>query len=306
MPFESSIQRCPHDGENPYSMISNELIRDERLHPSCRWMLIYLLSNKSGWKISTKQIANHCIQHHGCKRDSVYGWITQACEAGYMKKEMKIERGLHRCIYILSETPKFKKCLPDPICPDPVEPDPVGSELNNNYISTNVDIDKKEHIKEEGRKSALPSAEAKALADKLLLQMKTIKPGILPKAIGKWADTIDKMIRIDKRDPKIIVDVIECLDEKALIYVQSAAKFREEFDSLELKNKVKLQKVRVSTNRQFFLKCQNQYPKEFKNITFDVIEVIDVINNIKIPFDLGYKDFADAIAKMMGGEISES
>lgn len=303
--FEIPIERCPHDRENPYSMISNALIRDENLHPSCRWMLIYLLSNKEGWKISPKQIISHCKDFHGCSRDKIYEWIKQACEVGYMKKVEWKEKGLTRCKYLLSEQPKFKKCFTHTDQPDPVERDPVKTDYKNKYISTNVDIDKKEHIKE-GRKSAPPSAEAKALADKLVSKMKELKPDIRLKGIDKWGDPIDKLIRIDGKNPKVISDVIDCLDERALIYVQSAEKFRNEFDSLELKNKVKLQKNRISGNRQFFLKCQNQYPKEFKNITFDVTEVVDVVNNIRVSFDLNYKDFADAIAKMIGGQVYES
>ena len=108
------IERCPHDKENPYAMINRELIRDENLHPSTRWMLIYLLSMKDGWKISTRQIINHCHDHYGCGRDKVYDWIREAIEFGYMKIEKWEEKGMSRMRYLLSETPKFKKCFPLP------------------------------------------------------------------------------------------------------------------------------------------------------------------------------------------------
>jgi hypothetical protein len=174
-------------------------------------------------------------------------------------------------------------------------------------IPDTIKKDAKEKINiKEGRKSAQPSADAKALTHKLISKMKEIKPNITLRSTEKWAIDLDLLIRKDGKNPKVISDVIDCLDERALIYVQSGDKFRKEFDSLELKNKMTLKKQRISDNRQFFLKCQSQYPKEFKNITFDILEVVDVVNNIKIPFDLGYKDFAEAIAKMIGGEIHES
>lgn len=113
------IQRCPHDKENPYAQTSRALIRDNTLHPSASWMLIYLLSMKDGWKITPSQLINHVKGHYGCGRNKVYEWIHEACEAGYMKKEEWLEGGLKRCRYLLSEYPKFKKCLPRP---DPREP----------------------------------------------------------------------------------------------------------------------------------------------------------------------------------------
>lgn len=107
----SEIERCPHDRENPYTMISTALIRDENLHPTTRWILISLLSNKPGWKINAKQFVNS-LKPHGLGRDKVLSFFKQACEVGYMKKEVYFVGGLKRTRYILSEEPKFKKSLP--------------------------------------------------------------------------------------------------------------------------------------------------------------------------------------------------
>ena len=154
------IERCPHDRENPYAQINRELIRDERLHPSTRWMLIYLLSMKDGWKISPQQLKKHCEGHHGCGRDKIYDWIKEAIEYGYMKKEEWQEGGLNRCRYLLSEFPKFKKCLPDPDVQDPVDPDPVNTYYKKEHIL------KKKHIKKEstlaGAKESAPTAKPPA------------------------------------------------------------------------------------------------------------------------------------------------
>ena len=123
------IERCPHDKENPYAMINRDLIRDKLLHPSTRWMLIYLLSMKDGWRISPKQLKEHCLGHHGCGRDKIYDWIKDAIEAGYMKKVERFEGGLKRSHYLLSEFPKFKKSFPRPDNQDPDEQDPVCTDL---------------------------------------------------------------------------------------------------------------------------------------------------------------------------------
>lgn len=130
MSENDTIQRCPHDSENPYTMVLNSLIRDVSISPNCRWLLIYLLSNDKGWKINIKQIIKHTTGHLG--RDKIYYIIKEAIVAGYMKKEIIRESGVFKSItYYLSENPKFKKCLPFPEKPDPVLPDPVNQHIKN-------------------------------------------------------------------------------------------------------------------------------------------------------------------------------
>jgi hypothetical protein len=109
---ENFIERCPHDEENPYTQILNSLIRDINLSPQCRWLLIYLLSNKRDWKISIQQIINHLKDHKGYARDSIYLIINEAIEAGYMKREQDNKGKFGKVKYFISERPKFKKCLP--------------------------------------------------------------------------------------------------------------------------------------------------------------------------------------------------
>lgn len=111
---EPSIERCPHDKENPYVMVNRNLIRDTSLSPECRLMLIYLLSmDEKKWKIHPKQLVEYFKSYHG--RDMIYRWIDQAIDAGYMKKE-ETKNPNHpnlrgKIKYYVSETPKFKKCF---------------------------------------------------------------------------------------------------------------------------------------------------------------------------------------------------
>lgn len=111
-----TIHRCPHDQKNPYVMINNNLIRDKTISPECRWLLIYLLSNEEGWKISVNQLRGHLKEFAG--RDKIYDMLKEAVTAGYMELQEFLDKGLKRCRYVISETPKFKKCLPRPELPD--------------------------------------------------------------------------------------------------------------------------------------------------------------------------------------------
>jgi len=107
---KSTIQRCPHDKENPYAQISRALIRDDSISPNCRMVLISLLSNDDkSWVIRPTQLYNQFKKHIG--RDAIYKIINEAIEAGYIMREQYLEGGFLRYKYYLSEEPKFKKCL---------------------------------------------------------------------------------------------------------------------------------------------------------------------------------------------------
>ena len=107
-----TIQRCPHDKENPYVMVSRDLVREKSLSPECRWLLIYLLSNDSSFKIKIKTIINHLEGHKGYGRDGVRKMIQQLCEEGYMKRVLVMKGNLNNGFkYYISETPKFKECI---------------------------------------------------------------------------------------------------------------------------------------------------------------------------------------------------
>lgn len=131
-----TFERCPHDKENPYAQISRELIRDETISFACRGLLIYLLSMKDGWKISAKQIINHCKGQYG--RNAVYGLIKEGVEAGYIKIEKFKVGNLLRLKYYVSESSKFKKCFRLPENGDAETGDAQNQPLRKN-------IEKKEH-----------------------------------------------------------------------------------------------------------------------------------------------------------------
>lgn len=137
----STIERCPHDAQNPYAQISRNLIRDASISPECRWLLIYLLSNSDGWSIKPKQIYAHLKGFIG--KDKVYDLLNEGVDAGYIKRESYIEKNLKRYRYYLSETPKFKKSFR---CP--------GFQDTGRQDTENTDTLKKEHPKKDNIKEA--------------------------------------------------------------------------------------------------------------------------------------------------------
>lgn len=173
-----TIHRCPHDEKNPYVMINNNLIRNENLSPQCRWLLIYLLSNEEGWNISIQQLRNHLKKFAG--RDKIYNMINEAIEAGYMELQEYLDGGLKRTRYVISETPKFKKCLPHPENPDPAVPHPEASPIYKNNQSKNDQ--KKENISE------LPFG---CVASSFFHKLKAANPKVGKANLKKWGKELE-------------------------------------------------------------------------------------------------------------------
>lgn len=119
-----TIQRWPHDQENPYTVLSNEIIRDPSISFECRGLLHYLLSNKFNWQIRVSQIVDHIKSHCGIKK--VYKIINEAIQAGYMKRIRNLNTFKTSYTYYISERPIFKESH----CED------VGkSDLKKSYVT---------------------------------------------------------------------------------------------------------------------------------------------------------------------------
>ncbi len=144
---EITIERCPHDSENPYTMVLNELIRTTIISPACIALIIYLLSNKQGWKIKVKQIIDHYKPQMG--RDKVYKLIHEAIDAGYIKQEIYLDKGKRRYKYYVTEKPKFKPDKCSPLLPEIQDTEIQDAEIPHSKERT---CSKKEHIKENNNK----------------------------------------------------------------------------------------------------------------------------------------------------------
>lgn len=274
-----TIERCPHDAENPYTMVRNELIRDNSISPQCRWLIIYLLSNKEGWKINVRQLVNHLKEHMG--RTQVYKLFEEAIEAGYMKREAifsktknggNIKSGFK---YFVSETPKFKESLRHSKNRYTGDRQAVKPDYKNKQDS------KKEHVEEENTPPIPPQtpdlpkkanavaeatmpAEAGEVKKDLSSKPKREKPefstkvrdvgqqllGILaqhepdyspPKNLAPFLTEVDFMLRLDKRDPQKVADILSWALSDSFwrdkMFKPNPAKYlREKF--LQLKNKM--------------------------------------------------------------------
>jgi hypothetical protein len=145
-----TIQRCPHDQENPYTMVLNALIRDNNISPNCRMIIIFLLSNKNNWSIRVSQLVREFKKFLG--KDTIYKLINEAIEAGYLMRQEYTENNLKRYKYLLSEKPKFKKFLRYPDFQE------TGRQDTENPDSKERISSKKEYLEEEQQQEGEPAA----------------------------------------------------------------------------------------------------------------------------------------------------
>ena len=245
-----TFQRCPHDKENPYSMISRELIRDQSISPECRWLIIYLLANKDNWKINIRQIINHCKGQMG--RDRVYAVIKEAIDSGYiLREEFTTEKNLRRTRYFVSESPKFKKCLRLPDFQEAESENPEKPDYKEEASS-------KEKQKEG---NASPSIEER-LSNFLLSKIQNHKPNFTGKVIPKWLHDSQKLIKMRSSDElKKVIDWV-CDDPFWSGVVMSPGNLLKNLDKIEMQmiKKSDSSPSKAQENQKLAEKVKEQFP----------------------------------------------
>ncbi len=219
-----------------FTIVPNALIRNNQLSPNCRWLIIFLLSNKKDWNIKTKQICEHTKGFIG--RDGVRKCINEAIEAGYMRRKIilrKTPRGnLRGCCYTICSKPVFKKCLRQPGFQGPEDQGPEdqgpvdqGAKEILSLDSISNEILSKEITSKEtpptpkgddsiescvrSKKSLIEiSQEAKDLYALFIKTIQEFKPNFaVPKNPRPITESIQKMLEEDKRKPDEIIRVLE-------------------------------------------------------------------------------------------------
>lgn len=287
------IQRCPHDQDNPYAQINNKLIRDNSISPECRWLLIYLLSNEKGWKILPAQIVKYVAPHWG--RDKVYKILNEAIRGGYLKRVASKRGSVNVYQYFLSENGNFKKISELPENQDPENQFPEKPHTKERPIPTIVGI-KKEQCKE---MSAIADLLTRFFIDSIKKSHPTLK---VPPNLTKWAQEMDKLMRLDGRSEDEIRRVIEWLPNDLWFktYILSPTSLRKHWDRIIATMSLDAEKELIRKNREFALAVHRKYPKETKKFSFDKKFVSN--GDKDIPFNLPHETFRSALLHLYGGK----
>lgn len=321
---EDTIQRCPHDKENPYVMVNNNLIRDNSISPECRWLLIYLLTNENGWVINTNQLVTHLKGHKRYGRDRVRSIISEAVKAGYMKRERYLYKNMIRHRYYLSETPKFSNNFTDAL-----KSRAPGARAPETPPLKNDQEEKKDHIEES---SAMPTSpplspanaaqearhkaestqipkrsteEAREMAEKLFDKVKSIYPKAKPPKLEKWAEQLDLMHRRDGRPWQEVSEMIDWVFEDSfwVNVIQSPVTLRTNWDKIAVKRVPKVNKgITEKQNRELAMKIKTWLSSSGEKNTLAIFQdnVYDSSLNDSISLDLPSKTFKEIIFKWYG------
>jgi len=268
------ISAHPNDVTASYSIVPNSLIRDASISPQCRWLIIYLLSNKPGWKIKTSQLKNHTKGFIG--RDGIRNIMNEAIEAGYIKREVLLRttpRGkLRGYCYFVSSTPVFKKVLretenqgPDDQGPEDTATKEILSKellsLSNNSSLKVPDLPTPTANAESAKASEAEvlnspkpkrirtpsefSPMVKQVADQMINALVLHKPNYIPpRNLAGFLTHVDYLLRLDKRDPILALDVFTWALSDPFwadkMYKPNPAEYlRKQFDQLEMKMNAK-------------------------------------------------------------------
>lgn len=299
------IERCPHDRENPYAQISNELIRNKSVSPRCRWFIIYCLSLPRGWKLSIPQV----MKDQEIGREVMYGIIDEAIESGYMKRISATIKGLKRFKYLISEEAKFKNILPYAGFPHAEKPHavlPHTKEERESLSNLRLDKDKKKESKK-GPGSALPSADAEVLYDFFVDLLKKRNPNLKEPNKSKWIKTLDLLLKNDKRDLE---------ETKALLLWASDHKWwktgclspeslRNKYDEMTIQKVVGKENSIASENRQYSMALKRQYPQQLKDLFIDSKGICNTKTSKDLSFNMKPDIFKRLLVQLFGGKINE-
>lgn len=89
---EIVIERCPHDRQNPYLMVSRAMIQDSSISPHARGVLAYLLSLPPHWQIYHTQLCDAL----GIGKDALNGGFHELMKAGYMDRTRERVKGKYQ------------------------------------------------------------------------------------------------------------------------------------------------------------------------------------------------------------------
>lgn len=158
--IQSRIFRSPHDSDNKYTKISNELIRDSKLSFKARGLMCYILSSRDDFGLNPKAIAIS----QGVGEERIYSGLKELINAGYCKRTcFRDPNGrVTMWSYEISESKRFKNDSTDSFQPEPQNPDLENPDLDNADYKKNCSK-RSTDVKEQTNKELVCSFEQEKL-----------------------------------------------------------------------------------------------------------------------------------------------
>jgi|HubBroStandDraft_2_1064218.scaffolds.fasta_scaffold00031_41 hypothetical protein len=287
--------------KSSYAIIPSYILDDENLDEGAKnlYARISMYSQDgrcwaSNQHFADKQkVTTRCIQK----------WLKQLVDAEYIHVE--VERGgfqTKRDIWITNDFKKFNTKRTT------VHPQTNHNSCHNEpqFVQINTSDINIKNIKEPCDSVASASNDAVSLCSFFIEQLKKLKPDIKLNT-KNWEQDFDKILRIDKRCPERLRQMIEWIHNDGFwkTNILSPGKLRKQYDRIELEMQGNAEKDIIRKNRQFALKLKDQYPDKFKGLTFDEKFVVNRSTAKEIPFNLPEKTFQKVLVSLFGGVLND-
>lgn len=304
----SILIRDQHDKENPYTMISRNLIRDKNLSMEARLLLIHLLSNDGRkWEIRVNCLIKEFQGH--CGKQKMYDLINECIQAGYIFRKQENKGKFSSFHYIVSEYPKFKKCLPLPGFPDAGFPDPAKQDAKERAIPSVCNQEQFEDISplnppQKNKPPAQFSAAASELREFFIQNIKRNDAEFEVRNVAKWDKDFDALLRLDMRDKDEVKKIIDflCKDKKALSYCMCPDKIRKKWGELRMRYLGQKEQIMKDSNMILVRNWQQNNPQEFKFLKFTKDYVMNVNSGKELSLNLPSETFKREFSRMFGGK----
>jgi len=147
------------------------------------------------------------------------------------------------------------------------------------------------------------SADADDLLSFFIQKLKERKPDIkIPEDPKRWLLEIERMIRIDKRDPKKIKAMIDWIHRDSFwsTTILSPEKLRKQYDQIELQALGKYNKNTILKNQQYAENLRKKYPQTYGSLLIASKYVRNMARDKEISLNLPFENFKRAFASMFG------
>lgn len=290
--------------KSKYSIISNSIMQDTNLSWKAKGILCYLLHLPDDWKINLVHLEKQATDGI----ESLRSGFKELQDSGYIQHDTIRDKGrILSHVWIVHEEPSFVSEKPSHNKYEPETGKPYsGFSRSGKSATTNTkESESKDSYSIQKTKDILaPTGALSADADDLLSffiqNLKERKDDIRIPDPKKWLDEIDRMIRIDKRDPKKIRALIEWIHKDSFwsTVVLSPKKLRDQYDQIELQASGKVIKDLVLKNKTWAMRQAQKYPESYKELILTDKYAKRVNSGKEIRLDMAYDQFKRLFVSM--------
>lgn len=175
--------------------------------------------------------------------------------------------------------------------------------INNKSISSSSYIPISKDKSESSAQPPVHSAEASGLANFLFEKIREFKKDFKQPKLDKWTKEIDRLIRVDKRDPDRIRQVIEFSTKHNFWQrnILSAEKLRLQFDKLEIEMGKTQEDSQVQQNKKIAFQLKEQYPTQLKSMKITSEYVMNPGTGKEVSLRMNPKSFRSTLIHIFGG-----